>query len=261
MFQHSCFFQQWRKQQKCDVYFSCFSSLPALSCLSLLLRHSKQHHKANDKKQRAFMQSSSHLRSLVHLWLTFFSDLQNLTRIVWIQVWWPSTTHPPTQTLLYIHTDTLTGLTAALWTGGQVSGLLGARHTQVLIRQTKMCAEGAGSDAATSGPLLPRYNRVSVPARSFHLSISHRESEDLQTRQKVDWVNANKLSGAVLLTVIGQRTGFLSKKFKVLKWSLKRSTFNLNTNLYWWIFKRDMLFNSTSLHSHSICSSALWFLL
>lgn len=62
------------------------------------------------------------------------------------------------------------GLTAALGTGGQVSGLLGARHTQVLIRQTKVCAEGAGSDAATSGPPLPRYNSACQKFPSLHQS-------------------------------------------------------------------------------------------
>lgn len=62
---------------------------------------------------------------------------------------------PPTHILSYIHTY---GLTAVLGTVGQVSGPLGASRTQVLIRQTKACAEGAGFDAALSGLPLPRYN-------------------------------------------------------------------------------------------------------
>lgn len=102
------FFLQWRKQQKCDVCFSCFSSPPALSisvyhsCSNTVNNTIKQ----TTKKQRAFMRSSYHLRSLVHLWVTFFSDLQNLTRIVWIQVWWPSSvqlTHADTSVYTRTH--------------------------------------------------------------------------------------------------------------------------------------------------------------
>ncbi len=194
------FFLQWRKRQKCDVCFSCFSSPPALS---ISVYHSCSDTVNNTIKQTTKTKSFHAVQLPPPLPGTLMANfLLRLTKLNknCMDSSVMTIYHPPTQTLLYIHTNTLTGLTAALGTGDRCLGFWEPdTHTQVLIRQTKVCAEGAGSDAATSGPPLPRYNRVSVPARSFHLSISHRASEDLQTRQKVDWVNANKLSGAVLL--------------------------------------------------------------